>query len=73
MKVHQIVLTVIDFDGLGAGQVCATLQESNYPNDCIRPRVRTIQTREIGEWDESNPLNYGSTREAELERLFGAA
>jgi len=73
MKVHQVVLTVIDFDGLGAEEVGAVLENAHYPNHCISPHIRSIRTQDIGEWSDDNPLNYGSKKEAELERLFGAA
>lgn len=70
MKVHQIVLTVIDFDDLGAQGVITELENADYANRCISPSVRSIETRDIGPWDDNHPLNSRATREQELKRLF---
>ena len=70
MKVHQITLTVIDFDEMGADAIKATIENTRYPNHCISPSVRHIETRDIGPWDDDHPLNKHSTREKELKRLF---
>ena len=72
MEVHRIVLTVIDFDGLGVDDVCDTIVNARYPNDCIAPKVEKSETRDIGEWSDDHPLNKTSTAAAEMLRLFGA-
>lgn len=71
MQVHKITLTVIDFDNLGASGVQETLERTRFPNDCISPHVYAIESRDIGEWRDDNPLNRASTFKAEIERLFG--
>lgn len=71
MQVHKIVLTVIDFDRLGAAAVCATLENARFPNDCISPSVMSIETRDCGEWSDDHPLNNRQTADAEIARLFG--
>jgi hypothetical protein len=71
VKIHKIVLTVIDFDGLGWQSVGDTIEDMRYPNDCIRPRIQSIETRDIGEWTDDHPLNRGGSAQAEIERLFG--
>lgn len=70
MKVHQIVLTVIDFDEMGPEAIRETIENARYPNHCISPHVRRIETRDIGPWDDSHPLNSRETQEQELKRLF---
>jgi hypothetical protein len=71
VKVHRIVLTVIDFDGLGDHGVRETLENAHYPNRCIAPNVLSVETRDIGEWRDDHPLNFASKAKAEIERLFG--
>jgi hypothetical protein len=71
MKVHQVILTIIDFDELGADQIKTVIENQKYPNHCIGPTVESVRTREIGEWSDDNPLNCTSSSQAELERLFG--
>ena len=70
MKVHRIVLTVIDFDRLGADEVCSTIENARYPNDCISPFVMEIKTADCGEWSDEHPLNNRQTAAEELKRLF---
>lgn len=71
MKIYRVVLTIIDFDDVG--EKCADLIEgARYPNDCINPQVRSVDSREIGDWDDTHPLNNRDTCEAEYQRLFGA-
>jgi hypothetical protein len=72
MQIHRIVLTVIDFDELGAEEVGSVLENARYPNHCISPSVLQIDTREIGEWTDEHPLNQSETAAAEIDRLFGA-
>lgn len=61
MKVHRIVLTVIDFDGLGADEVVETIESQKYPNHCIAPNVASITSAEIEEWSDAHPLNRKDT------------
>jgi hypothetical protein len=71
MKVHKVVLTVIDFDGLGQQGVIDALETARYPNRCIAPSVMAIDTRDCGEWRDDHPLNNTDTAAAEMARLFG--
>jgi len=56
MKVYKIELLVIDHDALGPEEVRVELENTNYPNDCIRPRIASVEVREI-EWSDDHPLN----------------
>jgi len=71
VKIHQVVLTFIDFDQIGADGAKDTIENANYPNDCMYPHVRSVETRDIGEWADDHPLNNTVTAEAEMKRLFG--
>ena len=72
MNVMKIVLAVVDFDGLGTDEVRRTIEEARYPNRCISPSVLSVDVRDIGEWEDSNPLNFKSSQHAEMDRLFCA-
>lgn len=72
MNVHKVVLTVIDFDNLGADGVRETLENARYPNRCMSPSVLSVETRDAGEWSDEHPLNNSRTADAELARLFSA-
>jgi hypothetical protein len=69
MQVHKMTVMVIDHDELGAESASAELEAGRFGNRCISPDVMAIESREIGEWDDDNPLN-GCGRSAEFERLF---
>lgn len=72
MKVHQLVVMIIDFDELGATGVRQEIENARFANDCMRPMVRSVETRDIGAWSDDHPLNNRRTMENELEQLFGA-
>lgn len=71
MKVYKLEVMVIDFDGLGAGEIANVLESANYPNDCIHPSVVDIDSVDIGEWRDDHPLNNVRTQDAEFRILFG--
>jgi hypothetical protein len=73
MKAYKVELLVIDFDGLDADGVRDTIENVRYPNHCISPQVMALEDRDIGEWDDNNPLNRRDTANAEYRRLFGEA
>ncbi len=70
MKVYKLEVMIIDFDGIGPDEMQITIEGTNYPNDCISPRVMNFDIKDIGEWEDSNPLNNVITMKDEFERLF---
>ena len=70
MRIYKIEVMVIDFDDVGMDVVRDTLENTTYPNRCISPRVKRIQTREV-EWRDEHPLNNCKTENEEYYRLFG--
>ena len=70
MKVHKVTLYILDFDRIGAEEVADVLENSSYANDCIAPNVLSVETREIGEWDDASPLNNSLTAADEIARIF---
>lgn len=73
MNVYKVELMIIDFDQLGQKSAIEELENARYANRCISPRVMSVQSADIGEWDDAHPLNNSSTATAEYERLFSKA
>lgn len=69
MKVHKIVLFVVDGDDLGAPEVKSVIENQRYPNHCIAPRVMAVETQEV-EWSDDHPLNNSDTKREAFARLF---
>lgn len=70
MKVFKLEIMVIDFDGLGEEGIRTELENTRFANDCMTPRIMNIEGRDIGEWDDSHPLNNPLRIRSEYERLF---
>ena len=70
MKVHRVVLYVIDFGRLGTGGVKDAIACARFANDCISPKIGDIQTRDIGKWSDEHPLNKRSVSEESWSALF---
>jgi len=70
MKAYKVEVLVIDHDGLGAEGIKDVLENTTYPNRCIFPDVMNVESRDIGEWDDSHPLNSISKQEEEYRRIF---
>jgi len=63
MKAHKVVLTIVDFDDLGADQIKEVIENQRWPNHCISPSVFSMTTADVGEWDDDHPLNKtGNTK-----------
>lgn len=71
MRAYKVELLILDFDELGPEGISDTIENSRYPNDCIGPSVMEIESRDIGEWSDDNPLNRRDLAKAEYQRLFG--
>lgn len=71
MKVFKVEVMVIDFDELGEAEVKSTIETTRYPNYCINPSVKKIETREV-EWSDDHPLNKRDTTDKAYAELFGS-
>lgn len=71
-NVHRVTLLVIDHDHLGAPNVTREIENVNYPNDCISPKVVAIETRAV-DWSDDHPLNQRVAWRAAYEALFPTA
>ena len=70
MKVYKIELLVIDFDELGKDSIIREIENANYPNDCLSPRVKLVIEKDIGEWHDDHPLNKLATMDAAYREIF---
>jgi hypothetical protein len=70
MKVHKITICVVDHDDVGAEEIPIILENVRYPNRCISPHVISVESREIGPWDDDHPLNNESTFRSALDEIF---
>ena len=70
MKVYKVTLCILDFDELGPDEISIEIENVNYPNRSIYPKVVDIDSREIGEWwDDDHPLNH-DPEHIEFLRMF---
>ena len=68
-KVYKLIVMVVDHDDVGHGGVVSAIEDANYPNDCISPKVMESYTAKV-EWDDDHPLNKKTTMHQEFDRLF---
>jgi predicted protein tyrosine phosphatase len=54
MKAYKVELLVLDFEDIGV-----TKETFNEDFEYVSSRVMSIQSKDIGEWEDSNPLNRG--------------
>lgn len=69
MKIHRVVLLIVDSDDLGATSTIENIENVRYPNRCLSPRVMKIETKEV-EWSDDHPLNHSNTMHREFNRMF---
>ena len=69
MKVYKIALLIVDHDDLGPEEIHVVLENTNYPNDCIRSQIASVEEREV-EWADDHPLNQTGWIGA-FRKLFG--
>lgn len=72
MKVYRIDIMVIDHDDVGAEEIKDVIESHSFPNPYPQTslNVMKVEEREIGEWDDDNPLNFISKRNEAFQKLF---
>jgi hypothetical protein len=65
----KVTLLIIDHDGVGE-RVKDIIEEQKFPNRCISPWVMDVESVDLGEWRDSHPLNFASSKKEEFEELF---
>jgi len=74
MKAYKLEVLIIDFDGHGSVKaVQDALENGRFANRCIYPHVMRGVEADVGEWDDSHPLNNRDTALAEYDRIFSKA
>lgn len=67
-KVYKVELLVLDLENnLSEQDIKYSLQNVKY----LYPMVKSIQSREIEEWNEHHPLNLVNTHDQAYKDLFG--
>lgn len=69
IQVHKVELMVIDFDGVGETNIREIIENANYPNDCIHPHVKRVESRSVT-WTDDHPLNKHDTADETYRKLF---
>jgi hypothetical protein len=70
LKAYKIEVLIVDHDRLGAEGIKQELENTRFANDCISPNVMAVQEADIGEWEDTHPLNNYNTMAEEYARLF---
>jgi hypothetical protein len=71
MKVHKVTLIIVDHDDLGAKEVKAVLENTNYPNHCmVGLSILDIKTKEVDNYNDDHPLNKIDSHNDFARKLF---
>lgn len=70
MKVHRLVVLVVDSDDLGASGVTDVLENTHYPNHRIGPSVIGVDTIDVV-WSDDHLLNDRRSMKQAAAKLFG--
>jgi len=69
VNIYKIEMMVIDFDNIGEESVKQVIESTRYPNHCISPNVKSIETRQV-DWRDDHPLNKKSTCDDYYRKMF---
>lgn len=58
MKAYRVELLVVDTESVGESEVTYLLQNVKD----LYPKVKSVQSRDIGEWHDNHPLNQGDEK-----------
>lgn len=70
MNAYKVELLIIDFENIGEHAIRGILYNAKFPNDCIRPEIMKIISKDIGEWTDNHPLNSYVTMDDEYNKIF---
>ena len=71
MKVYKVTLIAVDANNeLNEAEIQSVIENARYPNHCMYPHVISVDSVELGPWDDDLPINGRNTFDAEVERLF---
>lgn len=69
VKVHRVVLSILDFENMPQSDVVALLEQAKF----LYPSVLKIETREVckrKDWEDDNPFNKNSSCLEEFDEKF---
>ena len=67
MKVYQLTVNVIDFEGIGPEGAKDEIENMRH----LIAKVGDIKEKDIGLWTDDHPLNNSNTAPEEWKKLFG--
>jgi hypothetical protein len=70
MKAYKIEMLVVDFDEVGEQEIRDIIENTHYPNRCISPSVKKVESRDIGEWHDDHPLNLKDQADLAYQQIF---
>ena len=70
MKAYKVELLIIDHSNMSKDDIKNTIENTKYPNWCIYPEVKKIESRNIGEWHNNHPLNLKTDSDVVYKKLF---
>lgn len=66
MKAYKIEVLVLDFEGVGEGNIVTELENMRF----VSAYAMNTSEADIGQWSDDHPLNHATTWLDEAERLF---
>ena len=66
MKAFKVEILVLDFEHMPEGDIVYFIESIKH----LYPKVTSIQSKEIGEWDDDHPLNRKDTAKQTYDDLW---
>lgn len=71
VKIHRVVLSVLDFEGISKQELVTLLEQTKF----LYPTVHQVETNDVcnrNEWNDDHPLNKNSKNLDEFDAKFHA-
>jgi hypothetical protein len=68
-KVYKMTIMIIDHDRDGAELLAKILENTRYANDCMSPKVDSVQEVTV-DWHDRHELNYPDKWRNAFRKLF---
>ena len=68
VKIHYVTVGVVNFESFGENVVKFDIEQGL--RDIGIGHVISIETQELENWEDSNPLNFSNKSSAEFKKLF---
>ena len=68
VKIHYVTVGVVNYESLGENVVKFDIEQGL--RDIGIGHVISIETQELENWEDSNPLNFTDKASAEFKKLF---